>query len=195
MPEPEKRPNILVPLASPAWRLLLQSGVVLKCLTGIPLSLLLREEFGLSAGQLALVETYLLDGLPVDDPEDTPVYDGSRLALAAGLPGITGLAMKSGSAVRGLRAGIAPVKHEQSGPAEGRIILSLYSLVLPALAGHFLERGLEVEPAQLLRYARFAPADRCLVDGKEVVAEELQSALRSMPAETLIKFKAILCQN
>jgi len=149
--------------AGSAWSLLLQSGVRIACTVGIPLHLLLRQELGLAEDQLRPVDALILDGMPVDDPEKTIVPDGARLALAAGLPGIAGLAMKQGSAVRALRSGITHASGGEAAPCPGAICLSLYSLTLPLLAGHFLRRGVMVEVAQILRYVHFAPDDRCLL--------------------------------
>ncbi|MDR0239488.1 MAG: hypothetical protein LBI88_04555 [Deltaproteobacteria bacterium] len=153
-----------IPEANLAWSLILQSGVRVACTVGIPLRLLLRQELELTEDQLRPVDVLILDGMPVDDQEKTIVSDRARLALAAGLPGIAGLAMKQGSAVRALRSGITHTPGGEATPCSGTICLSLYSLVLPLLAGHFLRRGFVVEVAQILRYARFAPENRCLID-------------------------------
>jgi hypothetical protein len=165
----------------------MQSGVIIRCTVNISLEQLLRVEFGLSKKQLALVDTYLLDGMPVDQPDNTLVPDAARLALAAGLPGIVGLSMKQGSAVRGLRSGIT---HSLSGNTDeqktsdtGCVTLSLYSLTLPRLAGHFLKRGVLVQGEQLLRYARFAWEDACLLNEEPMLINDLcnNHALISAP--------------
>ncbi|MDR2892717.1 MAG: hypothetical protein LBV80_06500 [Deltaproteobacteria bacterium] len=153
--------TIEIPHANPAWKLIMQSGARLDCTVGITLSELLRHELALSDEQLAPVDTLILDGMPVDEPEKTVVPDNSRLALACALPGIAGLAMKKGSAVRGLRYHITHGLDESSAPHSGWISLFLYSLTLPQLAGHFLTRGIIVGADQIIRYARFAPEDRC----------------------------------
>ena len=175
-----------IPRAQSAWGLILQSGAVIACTVGIPLTALLRGELGLSEDHLKPVDVLLLDGMPVDDPEKAVVLDGARLALAAGLPGIAGLAMKSGSAVRALRSGITHTRGGEANPRPGTILLSLYSLVLPLLAGHFLQRGIMAEPAQVLRYARFAPEDRCLFDGAPITARNLPQTFAHMPGNALI---------
>jgi len=174
-----------IPKADPAWGLILQSGGVIPCTVGVPLTALLYGELGLSEEQLKPVDVLLLDGIAVDDPEKTIVPDGARLALAAGLPGIVGLAMKSGSAVGALRSGITHTRDEVN-PRPGTILLSLYSLVIPLLAGHFLWRGIMVEVAQVLRYARFAPEDHCLFDHAPITARNLPQALAHMPGSALL---------
>ncbi len=187
--------TLCIPRASPAWGLILQSGATIACTVGIPLAELLRGDLGLCEEQLRPVDALLLDGMPVDEPTTTIVPDGARVALAAGLPGIAGLAMKSGSAVKALRAGITHTGREKPDPRPGVIFLSLYSLVIPLLAGHVLHRGITVEKEQLLRYARFSPGDHCLLGGQRFPAGELEQALTNMPARTPVFLTVnALCQ-
>lgn len=176
--------SLHIPEASPAWGLILQSGAVVACTVGIPLNALLHEGLGLNEEQLRPVDALLLDGMPVDEPEKAIVPDGARLALAAGLPGIAGLAMKSGSAVRALRSGITHPGRKNPDPRPGTVLLSLYSLALPLLAEHFLSRGVVVDASQLIRYARFAPDDQCLLGGKALFAKNLQYELAQTPVGT-----------
>lgn len=183
---------IRIPQADPAWKLLMQSGVVLRCMVGISFDLLLRREFGLSDEQLAPVDSLILDGMPVDEPENTIVPNGSRMALASGLPGITGLSMKKGSAVRGLRSGITHTRSAEAKPVSGEVTLSLYSLTLPELAGHFLAKTVEVRPDQIIRYSQFAPNDELLLDDKRLKAGKLAKALADAPADSRIALTAFV---
>ncbi len=168
-----------LPDASPAWGLILQSGVLIHCTVGLPLNTLLRDEFGLGPDLLRRIDVALLNGQPVDDRDDALVPDGARLALAAGLPGIAGLAMKSGSAVRALRGGIthAAGPAPSSPPRAGRISLALFSLALSLLDGHFLARGVLVLPDQFIRYAALAPGDPCVADGRTLTAAALAAEM------------------
>lgn len=195
-------------LLNPAesWNLILQSGVGIDCTVNTPLRSVLREDFSLTDEQLAPIDCFLLDGMPVDEPEQALVAEGSRLALAAGLPGIVGLALKRNSGVKALRAGISHPMNagasgedsdglngavaadtaentRQRGPGRGRIILALYSLALPQLAPHFLRMGIYASPAQVLRYSRFAPESPCRCNGMEGPIAALEEELRAAPAE------------
>lgn len=190
--------SLHIPDANPVWRLLLQSGVGVACTVGIPFMTLLRDELGLNNEQLRPVDALLLDGMPVDEPELAIVPDGARIALAAGLPGIAGLAMKSGSAVRALRSGITHSGGEAHRPRPGTILLSLYSLVLPLLGGHILQRGVLVEPSQLMRYARFAPDDHAALSGyagRALSMPELEQAVAAMPEKTVFLLTVALCHE
>lgn len=194
MPDPQTI-SLRIHDASPAWKLLLQSGVGVACTVGIPFTDLLRNELGLDDDQLRPVDALLLDGMPVDEPEATIVPDGARIALAAGLPGIAGLAMKSGSAVRALRSGITHAGGDVSRPRSGVVLLSLYSLILPLLGGHILQRGVMVKPSQIVRYARFAPDDRPELNGRMVSMPELTQTVSALPEGTVCLLTAILCHS
>lgn len=184
-----------IPDASPAWKLLLQSGVGIACTVGIPFMHLLRDELGLDEEQLRPIDAFLLDGMPVDEPETAVVPAGARIALAAGLPGIAGLAMKSNSAVRALRTGITHTAGALVCPRPGVVLLSLYSLVLPLLGAHILRRGVLVDPARILRYARFAPEDRAEVNGTALSMPELEQSAGAMPEGALFLLTAVLCHE
>lgn len=184
---------ITVDKAGSSWTLLMQSGVTVECRVGVTAAELLSGEFAVPAEILARIDAILVDGQPVDDLDRAIVPDGARLALAAGLPGIAGLAMKRGSAVRALRGGIT---HMGSGtvarPGPGRIVLSLYSLALQMLGAHFLRRGVLVAAGQFERYAGFAPDDVCRFAGETMPAGELAARLRrnGTPADCLYLFTA-----
>lgn len=180
--------------ANPAWGLLMQSGAEIKCQIGISLDKFLNKELGLSQEQLAPIDVFILNGVPVDELDKSFVPDGARLALAAALPGIAGLAMKKGSAVRGLRAGIS-TKQTQISPRPGSIQLSLYSIALAQLAGHFLEKGIIVKSTQIIRYAKFAPQDICDLDGQKLKISELVEILTKNPQEDSYLLKARLCPS
>lgn len=189
MPESQSlatlRPITIAEAAAP-WKLIMQSGVGLARTVGLPLAEFLSDQLELAPEQLALADALVLDGMPVDDPKTAIVPDGSRLALAAGLPGIAGLAMRSDSAVKVLRATITHLKQETAAPRPGRVTLSLYSLVLPLLAGHFLSRGVLIRAEQFQRYARFAPDDQCLFESQSWPAEELAARLAPFSAEEFL---------
>jgi hypothetical protein len=180
--------------AGRGWGLLMQSGAGVLCTVGIPLKKLLHEEFGLTPEQSGRIDVMLLDGKPVDMPETTIVPHGARLALAAGLPGIAGLAMKSGSAVRGLRPGITfrADERDMQAPGSGMVELVLFSLALGLLAGHFLARGVVLRGEQLTRYARKTGNETCLFCGQARSVDEALEELDRMPADTPVLFTARL---
>lgn len=182
--------KVHIPHADPSWELIMQSGVNIPCTVGIPLAELLHEEFGLSPGQLAPVDVLLLDGMPVDEPENCIVPDAARIALASGLPGIAGLAMKKGSAVRGLRSGITHTQVTQAAQRPGIVSLALYSLTLPLLAGHFLERGVILSKEQFLRYARLTQHSDYQLEDRPVQLTSLEENFAALPASASVLMTA-----
>ncbi len=179
--------------ASPGWGLIMQSGARMPCEVNVPLKELLLRGLDVPAEKLQRVDVLLLDGKPVDQPDKTPVPDGARVALAAGLPGIAGLAMKSGSAVRGLRPGITHREGQtalEAARAPGSVELALFSLALPLLAMHFLRRGVTVSAEKLLRCALLAGGGKCFCDGREISREGLEQLLRGLPGDAPLRFSA-----
>lgn len=182
--------HVHIASAISSWKLVMQSGVSIPCMVGISLSRLLRDEFKILPEHLASVDALLLDGMPVDEPEHCIVPDGGRIALASGLPGIAGLAMKKGSAVRGLRSGITHLRQAPPDPRPGRVVLALYSLTLPLLAEHFLRRGVHLGREQFLRYARLVPHFECLLEDEPIHAEHLREKIAALPASSLVAMTA-----
>lgn len=174
------------------WPILLVGGVTIKCRVGIPIKELLEEEFGLDEETVERgIETLFLNGKPVDDLAATIMPDGGRLALAAGLPGIAGLAMKRGSAVRGLRPGLTITEKQTATPAEGQITMALFSLLLPALSGHFLKRGVWIKVEQALDKLKksLEHEQHFLWNGRATPSVQVQDELAALPANQLVRLK------
>lgn len=181
--------------AGTGWTLLLQSGVLLTCTVGIALRELMLRELGIAQPLFARIDVLLLDGKPVDHPERAIVRDGARIALAAGLPGIAGLAMKSNSAVRGLRPGITHGREGEelpAGPRPGGVELALFSLALPLLGEHFLGKGVLVGAPTLLRYMRHSLTGDCVLDGRALSLGDLRDRLEALTADSLVFLSAAL---
>lgn len=187
--------SLHIPKARPAWGLLFQSGAFVACTVGVTLHALLREGFGLSEEELVPIDVFLLEGAPVDFPETAVVPNEARLALAAGLPGIAGLAMKKGSAVGALRAGITHTRNASTAPSPGGVNLFLYSLALPLLAGRFLQRGVVIDAARFVQYSRFAPNDPCILNARSLTALEAAAILSTRSATTKIFLQADLVDD
>lgn len=173
----ESGESIFIENGNSAWSLIMQSGVGYQCTVGISVSEFLQNVMCLSEDRIATIESVLIDGMPVDSPDETILPDGCRLALAAGLPGAAGLAMKINSGFKALRPGITYRQNDIRDPRPGRITLLLYALVLPTLAPGVLRHGVYATRDQLLRYSRFAPDDTCQYEGRTLSVHELQNCL------------------
>lgn len=187
--------RVHVPCATEGLGLVMQAGVETACTTGIPFLRLLREELAIPPAKLSQIDVFLLNGKPVDTPDNTPVWSGSRIALAAGLPGIAGLAMKSGSAVRALRPGITHGDGETNTariPGPGAIEVALFSLALPLLAPHFLKRGVLLVKEKLLPHVRPAIAKEWLFHERVLDCACFTGELASLPDGTPFLLTAVI---
>ncbi len=145
--------HVHVTSPAPALNLILQSGVLLPCRTGISLHTLFAHDLAVPAHVLERITVFFLEGKPVDNLETAFAHEGCRIALAAGLPGAAGLAMRLGSPLAGLRPGITHLDKTHVAVKEhSYITLALFSLSMPMLAPHFLAQGVYVTPAQLEQY-------------------------------------------
>ncbi len=142
-----------LPAPTTSLNLILQSGVLLPCRTGICLHTLFAHDLAVPLAVLERITVFFLDGKPVDNLETAFAHEGCRIALAAGLPGAAGLAMRLGSPLAGLRPGITHLdKAHEVVKEHSYITLALFSLSMPMLAPHFLAQGVYVTPAQLAQY-------------------------------------------
>jgi hypothetical protein len=171
-----------------SWEILLQSGAIIPCVVNVPLTDMARNGFGLSDELLARIDVFFLDGKPVDNPESAIVGHGARLALAAGLPGIAGLAMKSGSPLRGLRPGIthSGSNSESAPPCPGHVELVLYSLTLPLLGGHFLRKGVLLPAGKLVGLLRESMLGDCALDEEPLEPEDVKKRIGALPPDALV---------
>ena len=147
---------------TPSLHLILQSGVLLPCRTGICLHTLFANDLAVPPEVLERITVFFLDGKPVDTLETAFAHEGCRIALAAGLPGAAGLAMRLGSPLAGLRPGITHLDTAHEAVQErSYITLALFSLGIPMLAPHFLAQGVYVTPAQLAQYVSSESRAHC----------------------------------
>lgn len=162
-PSEERERRIVINHAPESWRLIMQSGVGFACTVGVPIREFLSRQLDVADDAMAKIESILIDGMPVDDPDRTILPDACRLALAAGLPGAAGLAMRMDSGVKALRPGITYLREDETNPRPGEITLLLYALVLPLLADRILRNGIKVTLDQIKRYSAFSPDAPCVV--------------------------------
>jgi hypothetical protein len=158
--------DVHIPDATKGWELLMQQGVLIPCRVGITVEELMLRELAIPDDMAQRrIDVIFLNGMPLDDLK-TVVPQGSRLALAAGLPGIAGLAMKKNSEARALRPSITHTKSSAIRPEQGCVALVLFSLAIPMLAAHFLRRGVCVESGALSRFLANTGEVPCLCNGE-----------------------------
>lgn len=185
--------SIFFPHVTHGFGLLFQGGVRIYCCTNVVLSRIFEDGLRLSKEQIKKLDVFFLDGKPVDEPEKAIVPTGSRLALAAGLPGIAGLAMRSGSPLAGLRPGITYME-QQSGTitpdVDGWIDLALFSLALGRLDAHFCKLGFVVSADRLSPMLRPSLGQLAVIDGKETSLDECRRLVANLPPGSFVKVQA-----
>ena len=141
---------------------LLQKGFVLGVSVGCPIRVLLRDGLGLTDEYIETrLQTVFLDGKPVDDIDGAFIRDGETLALAPAMPGLMGAMLRRGGFYAPMRNGIT--HRDDAAPrwiGEGRITMKLFGMALRELGPKLLERGNEVDAADLEQIVRKLPGDR-----------------------------------
>jgi hypothetical protein len=160
---------------------LLREGFEVMTEPGTSLQTFLGQEVGLSNDVLdSACATVFLDGHPVDDLETARLRPGCRLALSGAMPGVCGITMRRHSPVGGMRSGIALADEAEEGDTpyagEGICRVLLFNLALNQAGLAFLEHGVLVEAARLLRVdpANVAGAE---LDGEAVEWSDLLRGL------------------
>ena len=140
---------------------LLQKGFVLGVSVGCPIRVLLRDGLGLTDEYIETrLQTVFLDGKPVDDIDGAFIRDGETLALAPAMPGLMGAMLRRGGFYAPMRNGIT--HRDDAAPrwiGEGRITMKLFGMALRELGPKLLERGIEVDAADLSEVIRDLPVD------------------------------------
>ncbi|WP_138774359.1 hypothetical protein [Desulfohalovibrio reitneri] len=166
---------------------LLREGFDILAGSGTSLQSLLGEDLGLSGEVLdSACATVFLDGHPVDDLETARLRPGCRLALSGAMPGVCGITMRRHSPVGGMRSGIALADEAEEDDTpdagEGSCRVLLFNLALNQAGPAFLEHGVLVEAARLLRVdpANVAGAE---LDGEAV---EWSDLLRGLDPQRIV---------
>ncbi|MGE4292431.1 MAG: hypothetical protein AB7E32_09490 [Desulfovibrio sp.] len=131
------------------WLSPFRRGVRVYCRTGLPLSRVLVEQFGLEPDYIEKrVRTVFINGCPVDNLESAILSDGDELALAGAMPGLVGICMGRNSPVAGFRRDIT-FKGGESEQRDGRILLKLFNNVGEEAGPLLLARGVLLSGAEL----------------------------------------------
>ena len=126
---------------------LIQSGFKIRIKTGLSVKELLCVELGISDDYLDnRIQTLFLDGKPVDNVDVTTVFDGSRIALSAAMPGLVGATFRKGGAYAAFRASISYINPEKSRlKGEGEVTLIFFNMVAKELGPAFLQTGVIID--------------------------------------------------
>ena len=169
------------PLPTPLLRPF-QRGAVVQVEVGHDLLTFLTKELGMNEDGIAKIQTIFWQSKPVDDIAACVIRDGGVLALSAALPGLVGASLRRGGAWSALRDTIS---HQRGDGEEalkpGSITVKLFNFMLSEVGPLLLNRGIVMQPAELLELVTAPPVHNQLVrvtaDNREIPLESLDSVL------------------
>lgn len=126
---------------------LIESGFRIRIKAGLSIKKLFCEQLGISDEYFEnRIQTIFLDGKPVDNEDTARVYDGSKIALAAAMPGLVGAVFRKGGQYAPFRRTIT---HSETGSSsvkgEGEIVLKLFNMIAKEQGPAFLQKGIILE--------------------------------------------------
>jgi len=134
--------------------LLTGDGFRIRVRLGDSLRDTLCRQWGIDSGYLdGRIQTVLLDGQVVDDPDAAWLTPGATLALSAAMPGIAGAMLRKQSPYAPMRSRLSYARRgsEPGGPAEGEVVVKLFNLVQRELGPLFLHQGIRISGRALQR--------------------------------------------
>lgn len=135
----------------PLFFQLLGHGFRVNVQTGHSVKEILCNQLGIHADYLAQrIKTIFLDAKVVDDVDSALVQKDATMALSGAMPGLVGAVLRSGGFYAPMRRQISHKKDlSATDPEAGQIILKLWNLVVKELGPAFLERGIEIQGAEM----------------------------------------------
>ena len=130
---------------------LLQSGFKMKAEVGCNLKTFLCSGLGMTPNYIEeKINTIILDGKAVDDPDSAILNDGSILALSAAMPGLVGATLRRGGYLAPLRSQITYRQADGlSQPGKGMISLKLFNTLIKDLGTVLLKIGVYLSGDEL----------------------------------------------
>jgi hypothetical protein len=177
--------------------LLLQNGFFIEACVGCSIKEFFSDRLGLSPDYIQnRIQGIFLDGKPTDHIETAIIRDGARLTLSGTMPGLAGMALKSGP-LAVFRHGIT---HRETGDysysGDGVVQLKLLNLLMKDMGPQLLKKGLYIRSSDLAGYLGNLPTEfwqECKIaslDGEKVSAELFQDGLW-LPESKMVKFSVV----
>ena len=177
--------------------LLLQSGFFIEACVGCSIKVFFTERLGLSPDYIKnRIQGIFLNGKPADHIETAIIRDGARLTLSGTMPGLAGMALKSGP-LAVFRHGIT---HRETGDysysGDGFVQLKLLNLLMKDMGPGLLIQGIYIQSSVLAGYLGNLPTgfwQECKsisLDGEKVDAGMFKTG-RWVPESELVKFSVV----
>lgn len=141
-------------IAGRALTSLLQVGVTCPAITPTTVTAFVTDQLGWEPAYLRdRISTMFVDGMVVDDPEETVVLDGSTVSLSAAMPGLVGATLRKGGFYASMRSQINwTPEQDAERPAlvsKDAVQVRLYNLILREKGPALLARGILLDRAEL----------------------------------------------
>jgi hypothetical protein len=141
--------------------LLTGGGFTIHPRIGCTLRGLLCRDLGVKPGYVDdRIQTILLNGKVVDDPDAAIVTAGSTVALSAAMPGIAGAMLRKSGYYAPMRSELSCDQGEEGSAAdvEGDVVVKLFNLLQQELGPGLLRRGIQIPGPALGELLRRRPA-------------------------------------
>jgi len=177
--------------------LLLQNGFFIEACVGCSIKEFFSDRLGLSPDYIQnRIQGIFLDGKPADHIETAIIRDGARLTVSGTMPGLAGMALKSGP-LAVFRHGIT---HRETGnysySGDGFVQLKLLNLLMKDMGPQLFKQGIYMRSSGLAGYLGNLPTEfwyECKtvsLDGEKVSAELFQDGLW-LPESKMVKFSVV----
>jgi hypothetical protein len=140
--------------------LLLQNGFFIEACVGCSIKDFFSERLGLSPEYIQKrIQGIFLDGKPADHIETAIIRDGARLTISGTMPGLAGMALKSGP-LAVFRHGIT---HRETGDysysGDGFVHFKLLNLLMKDMGPQLFKNGIYIRSSDLAGYLATLPAE------------------------------------
>jgi hypothetical protein len=149
----------------PKYFSLLQSGFMMKVVSGVTIKAFLCEQVGLPEDYFEdRIQTLFLNSKPVDDAATACIENGSRLALSAAMPGVAGALFRKDGKYSAMRKGISCASQNVISDDEaGWVTIKLFNLILKELGSFFLAKGVWIDGKAVQHF--FNRSSQAFLDG------------------------------
>ncbi len=166
---------------------LLQHGFSVITTEGTNIKEFLCYHLGFSPEYLnERIQSILLNGKPVDNPDRATLEDGSTLALSASMPGLVGATLRRESILASFRSTIThKEKNKTKDGRPARVTLKLFNLVMKESGPHLLKQGIIVEKDELIGLLKNQPSSfwegckEIYLNGENIIPDELLEKIES----------------
>lgn len=177
----------------PVFSGLLGGGFGIQITTGKSIKSILCDQLDIAPDYLEeRIQTIFMDGQVVDDVDSVLVGKGAEIALSGAMPGLVGATLRKGGHLAPMRASISRKAEEMaSGGGTGPVKIKLFNLTARELGPGFLEKGVELDGADLADLlgkmpARFFRGIRSArINGGDISPDELSAYVKGEPGVQL----------